>query len=178
MTALYKQIQDDLRTVIKDSISKSFPTSKVIFGFENGTEPTGTYCVISVLDYIKTGLAETSTRANPVDDHYEVWTNIPYEILVQIDFVGKDAGAMSLECHTRLSSSYSNKELSMSLNVGLLNMSSIRRRPQKRDTTYVDIRTFDARFNAVLSYTEEIGIITRVDIQEPFNNTIINVPPL
>lgn len=178
MTVLYKQIQDNLKLIVQDSISKSFPNNKIIMGYQGETEPTGTYCVISVLDYIKTGLAETSTRANPVDDHYEVWTNIPYEILVQIDFVGKDAGPASLEAHTRLSSSYSNKELSMSLNVGLLNMSNIRRRPQKRDTTYVDIRTFDARFNVVVSYTEEIGIITRVDIQEPFNNTIINVPPL
>lgn len=176
--SLYDDLYSQFRRILIDACSPEYGDYPVIRSHQSGDELKSTYAVVNILSLPKTGSAMTSTLASTTDDvAYSLRVMIPYQALVQYTFVGPDAGSMALHAHMRMTNSPVNREYAQSFNLSQLNITDIRRLPQKRETTWCDQHTFDVTYSMILSFDKDVDIIKTIEYLDPFNDELISVPP-
>lgn len=176
--SLYDDLRDQFRLILQNACSPDYENTLIINSHQAGNEPVGTYGVCNILDLRKVGLSSSSTLASESEDEsYQLQVSIPYQALVQYSFVGSEAGALALYSSMRLGSSPLNREFSQAYNLGIMEVSNPRRLPQKRDTQWVEQQTFDVLYSMILSYSQAIDIVRRVDYIDSFTDELVSVPP-
>ena len=171
--SLYDEVRENIRGTVLNSLSE-YPTTKVIYAHTDGTEPTGTYCSLYVMGFDQIGRVQQSSRLNP---SLEQEFSAPYEVTVQISFIGKDAPSICYSAYMRLANAVLNREYSQTYNLSITDRTQIRRVPVKRDTKWIDMCSFDLTFLFIGSFKQTIGAINQVVYEDPITEAVIAIPP-
>lgn len=157
MAGIYSDVRKAIRTAAIGSLLDFFPTTVeqdkfVIFSNSNGTEPTGSYVVINILNIEQQGHASTATLTTT---NFDILVQGAYEILVQFSFIGSLSGDMAQSFTQRINNNPLSLEAISRNKLGLMRKSQIRRAPQKRDTKWVEYHNMDVTFNYIVN-TEQV----------------------
>lgn len=141
----------DIYTSLEDRLWKLStvisPDVPVVFGYENGREPSESYIMINVLSVEQEGESSIPALLNR-DRKLDV--RVWYSTLVQFSFYGSEAGKNAHNYIHLLNAPQAREEMSRS-NVAILTKTRLRRSPQRRETEWVDAFSFDARFNYIVN---------------------------
>lgn len=161
---IYTLVRKAARDSILTTLPEFFPTSVeqnagVIFSHTNGAEPSIPYVVINILSIEQQGHHSTSPLSN-IDE--EIVSSAFYEVMVQYSFCGSSAGDMAQSFSHRVSN---NPLVSMEQQrnkLAFMRKSTVRRAPQKRDTTWVENFNIDITYNYVLNEVVTVDIVEGV----------------
>ena len=177
--SLYDTVKSNVRSIVINSLSE-YPTlrdnanSHVIFSHQEGTEPVGTYCSLYLLSLDQVGKTSATTRLSTEQD---LEFSAPYEATVQVSFIGKDAPSICYSSYMRLANALLNREYSQGFNLSILDKTPIRRIPQKRDTKWVEICSFDLTFFFIGSFKQTVGAINQIVYEDSITSVTISIPP-
>lgn len=171
--SLYGDVKSNIRKVIVDSLSEH-PSTPVIYTHSEGTEPTSTYAALYVLSFDQVGKVTQSSR---LSQDLDLTFNAGYEVTVQVTFIGKDASNICFSSYMRLANAVLNRELSQTYNLSITDKTQIRRTPQKRDTQWTDMCSFDLTFFFIGSFKQTVGVINQIVYEDPITSVEISIPP-
>lgn len=140
---IYTSLEDRLWE-LSNVISPDVP---VVFGHENGREPSESYLMINVLSIEQEGESSIPALLNR---NRKLDVRVWYSTLVQFSFYGSEAGKNAHNFIHLLNAPHAREEMSRS-NVAILTKTRLRRNPQRRETEWVDAFSFDARFNYIVN---------------------------
>ena len=172
--SIYSGVRDSVRNTVLVALS-DFTNPMVIFSHSNGLEPAESYVVINLLSITQQGHHSTSTLTNTNE---ELSIQVAYEVLVQLTFVGSQAGDM-VQSFTQI---INNNPLSLQSlqanNLRIMRKSPSRNNPQKRDTKWVDYHTMDVTYNYIVNTNQLIDVVEGVVIADETSEipVIIKIP--
>ena len=170
--SLYDTILATSKSTIIQSLSE-YPNTPVIYDHESGGELKGTYSTVYLLNLEQVGRTSTSTRLNT---GFEYFYETPYEATVQYSFYGKDAPSVAYSSHMRMANSVLNRETSQASNMSIVRKSPVRRIPQKRETKYVEMCTYDVTYSFISGFTQTLQPIEQVVIEDTIRDVVISIP--
>lgn len=144
-----------IRKNIRDATITAFGLSdipiiakNVIFSHGGGTEPSGNYCVINILENRQKGRAEeaTRTRQGETRDEQSLASTVYYYAKVQFTFLGKDAAELGTEFHHNLNNNRQVIEWYQRASLAPVNKSDLKRLPKLRETDWVETAVVDLDF--------------------------------
>jgi hypothetical protein len=170
--SLYDDISRDIRVIIINSLSE-YPTTPVNYSHDNGPEPSSTYASLYILSLEQVGRTQSTSR---LSTDLDLEFQSPYNCTAQISFVGNDSTSIAYSSHMRLANAVLNREFSQFRNLSITSKTNIRRIPQKRDTQWVEICSFDITFFFISSFKQTIGAINQVVYEDPITEVEIAIP--
>lgn len=172
MASLFTDLRQAIRKVVITSLSE-YPTTPVIFSHLAGAEPAESYAVINILDITQQGHHVTSSK---LDSQNRQVTQVAYEVMVQVSFVGSLSGDMSHSFNQRINNNYKVFEDLKRNKLGIMRKSNVRRAPQKRDTKWVEYHNMDVTFSYIAVTQDVVDIIEAVVVEDVITDTIFRVP--
>ena len=115
-----------------------------VVSHSSAPEPTQDYVAINTLRLIATGHADSSN--GPVTINGGVATQYlvqNYEVVVQLTFVGKNAGNNAMTYHSQYSGNTPVREVFTKNNLAIRRRTDVRRSPQLRENVWVNAYAFD-----------------------------------
>jgi hypothetical protein len=168
-------IYTDVRTASRNSIIQSlisyFPTvadqdAGIIFSHLSGAEPSIPYVVINILSIEQQGHHSTSTLTSTAK---QLSVAAFYEVMVQYSFSGSTAGSMAHDFSHKVSNSpivFQEQETSK---LAFMRKSTVRRAPQKRDTTWIENFNIDVTYNYVANEMQTIDWVDGIVVDHVIN---------
>lgn len=156
----------ELRNAVYNTVSTMFPTTQVIWMYQNGTEPTSPYIGLHVLSLDQIGREEISSFAEETSegsDVYRVNVKATYEAFIQVAFRGSTAGDLAHDFNQALNNPLSWEAMYRN-NLSKMRQSAIRNAPQLRDTKYVQAFNQDVTFAYAYNTQQIIDVIEQVII--------------
>lgn len=172
MASLFTDLRQAIRKVVITALSE-YPTTPVIFSHLAGAEPAESYAVINILDITQQGHHVTSSK---LDSQNRQVTQVAYEVMVQVSFVGSLSGDMSHSFNQRINNNYKVFEDLKRNKLGIMRKSNVRRAPQKRDTKWVEYHNMDVTFSYIAVTQDVVDIIEAVVVEDVITDTIFRVP--
>ena len=172
MSSIYEKLENAVRDVSLLA-NKNHPDTPVIFSHQNGSEPPQTFISVNLLRVEQQGKSSIAGRLNR-DDTLDV--RVVYDALVQISFLGDEAGKIAHDFLHYFNSPETLEAMSKH-KVALLRKTSLRRNPQRRDTRWVESFNFDATFNYIVNTPELITPVEHIVIDESYADDIRVIPP-
>jgi hypothetical protein len=173
MTGVYTSVRSGLRNVALAALSE-YTSPQVIFSNSSGTEPSGSYAVVNILNIVQIGHRSTSTL---LDLNKNQATFVSYEVQAQYSFIGSESGDMAQSFTQRINNIQSSLNAQTTNKLGVMRKSSIRRSPQLRDTKWVEYHNIDVTFSYTVVTQEVTDEIDVVIIQNQVTNNTFTVPP-
>lgn len=170
--SLFSDVKDAVRNVTLTALSE-FTNPIVIHSYGNGLEPAESYVAINILSIEQQGHHSTSSR---LDTSFKQSTQVAYEALVQVTFIGSKAGDMVQSFTQRINNSYKVFEALTRNKLGVMRKSQVRNTPQRRDTKWVDYYNIDVTFSYIGLTQDVVDIVEAVVVQDVTANTIFRVP--
>lgn len=170
--SLFSDVKTAVRNVTLTALSE-FTNPMVIHSYGGGTEPAGSYVTINVLSIEQQGHHSTSSR---LDTSFRQSTQVAYEALVQVTFVGSMAGDMVQSFTQRINNNYKVFESLTRNKLGVMRKSQVRNTPQKRDTKWVDYYNMDVTFSYIGLTQDVVDIIEAAVVEDVTADTIFRVP--
>ncbi len=172
--AIYSDVRKAIRLGVIAALSE-YPTAKVIFSHEGGTEPAESYVVVNILSITQQGHHSTSTLAT---EDEELIFQAAYEVMTQMSFIGSLSGDMSQSFTQNINNNPLTRLELQRNKLGFMRKSQIRRAPQKRDTKWVEYHNVDVTFNYVITTNQLIDVVEGVVIADETSEipVIIKIP--
>lgn len=166
-----------LRSDIYAFISSVTPDNTVIWNYQNGTEPVGTYVGIHILANDQIGREEYSTYADETSttDVYDMHVKATYETLVQVNFYGSQAGDLAWTFNHNINSPYFWETLDKH-HLSIMRKTPVRNIPQKRDTQWTDGFSLDLTFLYAYDSRQVIDVIEKVILVNTLTGETITIP--
>lgn len=174
MAGIYTDVRAAIRRSAIAALSE-FTSPIVIFSHEGGTEPSGSYVVVNLLNIEQQGHHSTSTLAT---EDEELIFQVAYEIMCQFSFVGSLSGDMSQSFKQNINNNPLTRLELQRNNLGFMRKSQIRRAPQKRDTKWVEYHNMDVTFSYVVTTNQLVDVVEGVVIADETSEipVIIKIP--
>lgn len=151
MSGFYEVIEASLYDSVREVLDNlGYQKVPVVYANQNVLEPSKTYCVINILDFVQNGYRDEGTfiSQDPSQEDPNVLDTIShYSIPTQFSFIGESAGNVSHDFRHNTINNRKAYESFMKRNFGLLQRSSLRKAPQLRETEWV------AGFNMDISFS-------------------------
>ena len=170
--SLFSDVKDAVRNVTLTALSE-FTNPIVIHSYGNGLEPAESYVAINILSIEQQGHHSTSSQ---LDTSFKQSTQVAYEALVQVTFIGSKAGDMVQSFTQRINNNYKVFEALTRNKLGVMRKSQVRNTPQRRDTKWVDYYNIDVTFSYIGLTQDVVDIVEAVVVQDVTANTIFRVP--
>ena len=170
--SLFSDVKDAVRNVTLTALSE-FTNPIVIHSYGNGLEPAESYVAINILSIEQQGHHSTSSR---LDTSFRQSTQVAYEALVQVTFIGSKAGDMVQSFTQRINNNYKVFEAITRNKLGVMRKSQVRNTPQRRDTKWVDYYNIDVTFSYIGLTQDVVDIVEAAVVQDVTANTIFRVP--
>lgn len=170
--SLFSDVKDAVYNVTLAALSE-FTNPVVIHSYGNGLEPAESFVTINVLSIEQQGHHSTSSR---LDTSFKQSTQVAYEALVQVTFIGSKAGDMAQSFTQRINNNYKVFEALTRNKLGVMRKTSLRNSPRKRDTKYVDYYNIDVTFSYIGLTQDVVDIVEAAVVQDVTANTIFRVP--
>lgn len=170
--SLFSDVKDAVRNVTLTALSE-FTNPIVIHSYGNGLEPAESYVAINILSIEQQGHHSTSSR---LDTSFRQSTQVAYEALVQVTFIGSKAGDMVQSFTQRINNNYKVFEALTRNKLGVMRKSQVRNTPQRRDTKWVDYYNIDVTFSYIGLTQDVVDIVEAAVVQDVTANTIFRVP--
>lgn len=158
---------DSLKTSLYNSLKTFLPSNEVIHSHQGGQEPKGSYCAINILRSDRVGKEYDATYANDTNGVMTITSRNEYEATVRLLFVGKQAGDLAYELEASILNDASRFAFGTN-SLSIMRVGEIRRVPEKRGTTFVDVFNLDVIFSYAVENTQNIEIIESVKIDTGF----------
>lgn len=172
MSGFYEIIEDQLYDAVREVLDDlGYPAVEVVYANENILEPSKTYCVINILDFVQLGGKDEGTflSVDPSQTVQEVLDIIVhYSIPTQFSFIGKTAGNVSHDFRHNAINNRKSYESFMRQSFGMLQRSNLRKAPQLRETEWVAGYNMDISFSFSIytrqsyDWVEFIGVNDKV----------------
>lgn len=137
----------------------------IIHGNQGGLEPTGDYIVIYILETEQNEHAGMSTFA---DDQDRLNIMNFYKLLIQLTFVGDNAGDIAHSIYNHITSNPQIRYEFIARGLAPVTKSKIRSNPQLRNpqggTEWIDTFNFDIKYNYGVSQLQVMDIITEENV--------------
>lgn len=174
MATLFTQLRANIRKVVITALSE-YPTiaNNVIFSNSNGSEPSGTYVVVNILGITQQGHHVTSSK---LDSQNRQATQVCYEVMVQLSFIGSESGDISHSFNQRINNNYLVFEDLKRNKLGVMRKSNVRRAPQKRDTKWVEYHNMDVTFSYIAVTKDVVDSIVAAVVEDLTAEPIFRVP--
>lgn len=174
MATPYTNLRADIYQFISSVVQA--PTT-VIWNYQNGTEPSGPYVGLYILDINQIGREEYSTYADETTtpDVYDIHVKATYEATLQVNFYGSTAGDLAHSFTHNINSPYFWETLDKH-NLSIMRKSSLRNIPQKRDTQWVDGFSIDLTMAYAYDSRQVIDVIDKVIVVNEITGEIIIIP--
>lgn len=171
---VYSDVRTAIRNVVLVALNE-FPAVQVIHSHSNGTEPSSSYVVISILSINQIGHHSTSTLTNTAE---ELSIQVCYELQTQLSFIGSLSGDMAQSFTQRINNNPVALEELKKQRLGLMRKSQIRRAPQKRDTSWVEYHNMDVTFNYTVNTNQLVDVVEGVVLSDNTSEipVIIKIP--
>lgn len=175
--SFYSLIEDNLYDATFNSLSViGYPDVKVIFSHKNIREPSGTYCLITIIRVRQEGYKDEATFLtdhNPTTSKAFLQSISHYKILVQFSFIGRDADKVSFDFRHNVINNRACRDEWLKMNFGFLEKSDLRRNPQARETQWVDEFKMDIEMSFAVSTKQEYDWVDTVEVDKTYtdNNT-------
>lgn len=166
-------VKNQVESIVLNSLSE-YPTTPVIFSHQSSTEPIKTYCSVNILSFDQIGRTESTTK---LDSSSKMQFTAPYEVMIQLSFLGDTASEVAFSSYLRLANAVLNRELSQTYKLSVADKSQLRRIPQLRNTKWVDVLSFDVTFFFIGSFKQTVGVINQVIYEDPITEVEIAIPP-
>lgn len=170
--SLFSDVKDAVRNVTLTALSE-FTNPIVIHSYGGGLEPAESYVTINILSIEQQGHHSTSSR---LDTSFKQSTQVAYEALVQVTFIGSKAGDMVQSFTQRINNNYKVFEALTRNKLGVMRKSQVRNTPQKRDTKWVDYYNMDVTFSYIGLTQDVVDIIEAAVVEDVTTDTIFRVP--
>lgn len=170
--AVYGDVRKAIRLSAIAALSE-FPTTPVIFSNTSGSEPAESYVVINILSISQQGHHVTSSK---LDSQNRQATQVCYEVMVQLSFIGSKSGDMAQSFTQRINNNYKVFEDLTRNKLGVMRKSDIRRAPQKRQTKWVEYHNMDVTFSYIVLTQDVVDLIEAVVVEDVTAETIFRVP--
>lgn len=176
--SVYSSFEDALYTATK----LMFPTTSVLFSYDNGPEEVTPYITIQVLQLDQIGREEVSGLTNSTR---EVTVKKVYEGFTSFKFIGDEtkhstAGDLALDFDFNLETPVVQEAL-LQNNLAFMRKSRIRRIPVQRDTVWYMMYQLDVYFAFSVAARQTSDTIETVKLVEEFTNdadiTVVTVNP-
>ena len=164
-----------VRTAIRNVTLKAldeFTAPMVNYSHSSGTEPTGSYAVVNILSVEQIGHHTSSGLAKANGLVCDLSVTAAYEVNVQLSFIGSQSGEMAYSLYQRINNNPVVLEETAKNKLGFMRKSSVRRAPQKRDTTWVEYHNLDLTFSYHVVTKQEVGIIEGVVAQAVYDDVV------
>lgn len=171
--SLYSDVRTAIRKVCLTALSE-YTKPQVIFSHGNGTEPAESYAVINILSIEQQGHHSTSTLTKETEQTLSI--QVPYEVFVQVSFVGSLSGEMSQSFSQRINNNFKVFEDLSRNKLGVMRKSQIRRAPQKRDTKWVEYHNIDVTFSYTGLTRDSVDLIEAVVVENVAADNTFRVP--
>ena len=170
--SLFSDVKDAVYNVTLAALSE-FTNPVVIHSYGNGLEPAESFVTINVLSIEQQGHHSTSSR---LDTSFKQSTQVAYEAMVQVTFVGSKAGDMAQSFTQRINNNYKVLESLTRNKLGVMRKSQVRNTPQKRDTKWVDYHNIDVTFSYIGLTQDTVDVVEATVVQNLSADTIFRVP--
>jgi hypothetical protein len=168
---IFTTVRSAIRNVSLVALDE-FTNPLVIFSHANGTEPAGSYVVVNILSAEQQGHHTSSGLTEASGLTYEQTITAAYEVMCQLSFVGSQSGEMAYSFYQRINNNPLVFEELARNKLGVMRKSSVRRAPQKRDTTWVEYHNLDLTFSYHVVTKQEVGIIEGVVAQAVYDDVV------
>lgn len=170
--SLFSDVKDAVRNVTLTALSE-FTNPIVIHSYGGGLEPAESYVAINILSIEQQGHHSTSSR---LGTSFKQSTQVAYEALVQVTFIGSKAGDMVQSFTQRINNNYKVFEALTRNKLGVMRKSQVRNTPQRRDTKWVDYYNIDVTFSYIGLTQDVVDIVEAVVVEDVASNLIFRVP--
>ncbi|MNF65275.1 hypothetical protein D3C85_996080 [compost metagenome] len=176
---IYSLVRQSVRNSILDIFAVDFPNTPIIFSHSGGSEPSVPYVVINILSVDQKGHHSTSTLTTvPIDGVGELSVSAFYEVMVQYSFCGTTAGDMAHTFSHRVSNNPLTFLEQQENKLAYMRKSTIRRAPQKRDTSWIENFNIDITYNYVANEQQLVDVVEGFVISDETGDipVIIKIP--
>lgn len=136
-------------------------------------EPKRNYVSINTLRMVATGRAEASAGPVTVTNGIAVqWTVQNYEVVVQLTFIGNNAGNNAMTYHSQYSGNSPVREVYTRNNLAVRRRTDVRRAPQLRENVWVNAYSFDVTLGFAVRAAQEIDWADKITV----NGELIPLP--
>lgn len=133
----------------------------LIFSHENGTEPTGDYCVINIIENRQKGRASEATRTKQKDGGTWEEQMLPFTVFyyakVQFSFIGRNALGLGLEFEHNVTNNRQAIEAYQYKSLSPVNKTDLKRLPKLRETDYVETAVLDLDFGYSVQRYQDVN---------------------
>lgn len=175
--SIYSSVRTALRLGTIEALNQSgYLNTPVIYSHQNGTEPTGSYVVIQVVNMKQTGRTEESTLTDESLPKKKITFKNHFEGLIQFSFGGSQAADMAHEFFNAVPNNVVVREAYQKNNLAPMRKSTLRYSPQKRDTKWVDFFNVDVTFSYAVYTNQDIDWVEHITIVDANTGEIITIP--
>lgn len=144
-----------------------------VVSHSSAPEPKKDYVAINTLRLVATGRADSSngpvTISAGVAKQYLVQN---YEVVVQLTFVGKNAGNNAMTYHSQYSGNTPYREIFTRNNLAIRRRTDVRRSPQLRENVWVNAYSFDMTLGFAVQTAHDIDWADKITV----NGELIPLP--
>lgn len=170
---IYTDFEKSMVKVIQGVNAKLNVSCIPIVSHSSAPEPTQDYVAINTLRLIATGRADSSN--GPVTINGGIATQYlvqNYEVVVQLTFVGKNAGNNAMTYHSQYSGNTPYREIFTKNNLSIRRRTDVRRSPQLRENVWVNAYAFDMTLGFAVRTAHEIDWADKITV----NGELIPLP--
>lgn len=154
---IYTTFERSMVKTIKDVNTKIGISCIPIVSHQGAPEPTQDYVVINTLRLVATGRADSSNGPVTVSGGFATqYMTQNYEVVVQLTFVGVNAGNNSTAFHSQYSGNTPVREIFTKNNLAVRRRTDVRRAPQLRENVWVNAYSFDLTLGFAVSSAHDI----------------------
>jgi len=161
------QIEDTLRTWV---ITVVDTMEEVIFAFPNAARPNLPYVSINIAQITQTGLDESISSLNVVDDSVDIAHSTMNELFVSINVFSATALMHATQLRDSLSMVTVYEQLYAG-GLGFRNAGTINKIPEEINKGFENRAQFDCFFYVRSLDSENIEVIKKIEITDKLNNT-------
>lgn len=165
MYDIYTDFEKSMVKVIQGVNTKLGISCIPAVSHSSAPEPTQDYVSINTLRLIATGRADSSngpvTTTNGIAKQYMVQN---YEVVVQLTFVGRNAGNNAMAYHSQYSGNIPVREVYARNNLSIRRRTDVRRAPQLRENVWVNAYSFDMTLGFAVVAAHEIDWADKITV--------------
>lgn len=139
----------DMEAAFLDEFAAQF-TIPVILDYQGGSEPSGDYGVFGITTLNKVNRDFHNFFEDSSDGIFKERLKQDYEVLYTLSFYGNSCYDNAMKAQALLSTMDVRERLYTNNNISIIDVTSLRRIPELRDTGYVQRITFD--LNALIGF--------------------------
>lgn len=167
--AFVRDIEDAFLTELNNSLN-----IPVIIDYGGGTEPTSDYGVLGITTFNKLHRDTRNSYKLP-DGSFKERLKQDYEILMTFSFYGESCYEKSFEAQALLSSVDVLESFYTFNNISIVDITSLRRIPELRETGYIQRVTFDLNMLVGYEFIRDVDWFDTVSYEGDFEDGIGNV---